>query len=273
MIRTGLSALALAGTLGLSLAPALAKGTTVGIVVVREHGVGSQALAQPYLDRFANLAALNGWGGATGRYFTSRDVAAAFIDAVKPHYGIFSLPAFLAMRSKYDLQVLGQVAVSLAGGRQYHLVSKTATDLAGCKGKTLASNHADDSCFIERVVAGGSFTLGDFTLVRTQRPLQTTKKVLDGEAVCALIDDAQLAELPHLEGAGEVRSVWKSAALPPMAVVAFPAAPADERKRFEEILGEVCADEGKSACREVGIVSLTAAGEVDYAAVVAAYGK
>jgi len=274
MMRTGLSALALTGALGLSGAPALAEGPTVGIVVVREHGVGSQVLVQPYLDRFADLAArLNDWGGATGRYFTSRDVATAFIDAAKPHYGILSLPVFLAIRSKYDLHVLGQVAVSLAGGRQYHLISKTATDLAGCKGNTLASNHADDPRFIERVVARGSFTLGDFTLVRTQRPLQTTRKVLDGEAVCALIDDAQLAELPHLEGAGDVRSVWKSATLPPMAVVAFPAAPVDERKRFQENLAKVCVNDGKSACGEVGIVSLAAAGEPDYAAVVAAYGK
>src|SRR4029434_171121 len=89
MIRTGLSVLALTGALGLSLAPSLAGGTTVGIVVVREHGVGSQTLAQPYLDRFAALAAaLNGWGGAAGRYFTSRDVATAFIEGEKPHYGI-----------------------------------------------------------------------------------------------------------------------------------------------------------------------------------------
>ena len=273
MVRTSLSALALTA-LGLSLAPALAEGPTVGIVVVREHGVGSQTLAQPYLDRFAALAAeLNGWGAATGRYFTNRDVATAFIDAEKPHYGILSLPVFLGMRSKYDLQVLGQVEVSLAGERQYHLISKSATDLAGCKGKTLASNHADDPRFIERIVAGGSFTLDDFTVIRTQRPLQTTKKVLDGEAVCALIDDAQLAELPHLEGAGDVRSVWKSATFPPMPVVAFPAAPADERKRFQENLSKVCADEGENACAEVGILSLAAAGRADYAAVVSAYGK
>ena len=179
MLPRNLSILIVAGALGLALAPVLAEGPIVGIVVVREHGVGSQALAQPYLDRFAGLAAeLNGWGAATGRYFTNRDVATAFIDAEKPHYGILSLPVFLGMRSKYDLQVLGQVAVSLAGGRQYHLISKTATDLAGCKGNTLASNHADDPRFIERVVARGSFTLGDFTLVRTQRPLQTTRKVL-----------------------------------------------------------------------------------------------
>jgi hypothetical protein len=123
------------------------------------------------------------------------------------------------------------------------------------------------------VVAGGSFTLADFTVVHTQRPLQTIKKVITDEAVCALIDDAQLAELPHLEGADGLRPVWKSAELPPMPVAAFPSAPAAERQRFQENLARLCKNDGQSACTEVGIVSLKAAGATDYAAVVAAYGK
>jgi ABC-type phosphate/phosphonate transport system substrate-binding protein len=113
----------------------------------------------------------------------------------------------------------------------------------------------------------------DFTLQPTQRPLQTIRKVLNGEAVCALIDDAQRAELSHIEGADGVRTVWASVELPPMAIVAFPDAPADERKRFEENLSKVCDDNGQSACAEVGIVSLKATGATDYTAVSNAYGK
>ena len=246
----------------------------VWILVVKEHGVGSPTLAQPYLDRFVAIAAEeNGWADAKGQYYNNRSAAEAFIQAHHPHYGIFSLPVFLALRAKYKLEVIGQVAVSLAGGRQYYLISKSAADLAGCKGKTVASDHTDDTRFIERVVAGGRFTLADFTVVQTQRPLQTTKKVISGEAACALIDDAQLAELPHLEGADGLRTVWKSAELPPMVVTAFPAAPEAERKRFQEHLANLCDNEGQSACAEVGIVSLKAASATDYAAVVAAYGK
>jgi hypothetical protein len=58
-----------------------------------------------------------------------------------------------------------------------------------------------------------------------------------------------------------------------MVVAAFPAAPADERKRFQEHLVDLCDKDGQSACAEVGIVSLKAARATDYAAVVAAYGK
>jgi len=58
-----------------------------------------------------------------------------------------------------------------------------------------------------------------------------------------------------------------------MVVTAFPAAPKAERKRFQEHLAKLCDNAGRSACAEVGIVSLKAASATDYAAVVAAYGK
>lgn len=247
---------------------------TVGIVVVKEHGVGSQALAQPYLDKFVGIAAaLNGWDHAEGQYFTSRPAAEPYIESRKPHYGILGLAALLAFRTKYDLTVIGQVAVSLAGGRQYFLISRTAKDAAGCKHATLASDHADDPRFVDRVVFRGAFTLADFSLVPTQRPLQTIKKVVGGEATCALIDEAQLGELAHLEGADGVHPVWKSVELPPMAVVAFPSASTAERKKFVENLDKICDDDGKTACGEVGIVSLEAASAADYATVVTAYGR
>jgi len=276
-VRRGVSPLALAAVcVSLLEFPSILGADTgmVGILVLKEHGVGSPTLVQPYLDRFVAIAAEeNDWRNAKGQYYNNRRAAEVFIQTHRPHYGIFSLPAFLALRKKYDLAVVGQVAVSLAGGRQYYLISKGAADLNGCKGKTVASDHTDDARFIERVVAQGKFTLADFKLVQTQRPLQTIKKVMNDEAVCALIDDAQLAELPHLGGGNGLRTVWKSAELPPMAVAAFPAAPTAERKGFQAHLGNLCDNDGQSVCAEVGIVSLKAAGAADYAAVVTAYGK
>lgn len=265
-----------AGALLLALRPALAAegGGTVPIVVLKEHGVGNQALAQPYLDRMVALAAKqNGWAGANGKYFTSRAAADAFIKSAQPHYGILSLPAFLAMRDKYDLEVIGKVAVSLAGGRRYFLISKTAKNLNDCNGKTLATDHADDPRFIDTVVFAGRAKLADFTLVPTQRPLQTIKAVLTDKAVCALIDDAQKDQLDHLHDKDGVHAAWDSYTLPPMPVVAFPAAPKAEREQFKRNLDAVCNDEGKSACAEVGIDDLTGADAAEYAAIVKAYGK
>src|SRR5262249_20178534 len=169
------------------------------------------------------------WADAKGQYHTTRGAADTWVQANKPHFGILSLGAFLGLKGKYNLEVIGQVAVARAGGQQYHLVSATQGDLAACKGKRLATDHGDDQKFIDKVVSGGQFKLGDFTLVATTRPLQTIKKVVAGEADCALIDDAQLEEMGHLDDAKGIKSIWKGDKLPSMVVVAFPAASAAER--------------------------------------------
>lgn len=260
-------------TIGLACLPAAAEGP-VRLFVLREHGVTAVTLAQPYLDRFVALAgAQNGWPAAQGYYLTTRPAAEEFIRKERPHYGILSLPSFLALRQPHHLEVIGRVEVSLSGGRRYHLISRSAKDLKGCKGRPLATDHADDPRFVDRVVADGQFRLADFELHATRRPLQTTREVIDGQAVCALVDDAQLAELEHLPGVSDVRPVWSSEELPQMVVAAFPDTPVAEKTTFRANLPRLCAEEGKAICAEVGIVSLAASNAADYAGVVAAYGE
>jgi hypothetical protein len=245
----------------------------IGVLVLKEHGVGSPTLAQPYVDKFVGMAAkLNGWEGAKGLYVTTRPAAEAFIQSDQPHYGIFSLAALLALRQKHGLTIMGRVGSTLVGGQQYFVVSKEATDLAGCKGAKLASDHTDDARFVERIIARGAFVLGDFQIVQNQRPLQSTKQLLAGEVRCALIDDAQRGELPHLEGGGDVRVVWQSATLPALTLAAFPSASEDERAKFRTSLPTVCEGEGKSACAEVGVSSIEASSPADYADLVTRYG-
>lgn len=247
---------------------------TVNVLVIKEHGVGSAAQAQPLIDKLiAVVAKQNGWTASAGKYLTSREAAETQIHSVDPHYGIMSLAAFLALGPKHKLEVIGQAEVAQAGGRQYHIISKNQADLAGCKGKTLASDHADDRKFIDKVIGAGKFTLGDFTLVETKRPVQTLKKVTSGEAECALVDDAQLAELGKIEGGAAVKSIWASDKLPPMVVVAFPSAPAAERKAFQSSLGKICAGDGKATCREAGLSAFKSASAADYASVTSAYDK
>ena len=273
--RSALVSVALA--LGVGLIPAArasAAGEPVNVVVLKEHGVGTPATAQPYLDKFMDIAAKeNGWGGGAGKYQTQRAAAEAWIQGNKPHYGILSLGAFLGLKGTYGLEPIGQVAVTQAGGQQYFVVSKTAGDLAGCKGKKLVSDHIDDAPFIEKVVFDGKAKLSDFTLVPTKRSTQTSKTVINDEAECALIDDAQMAELPKLDGGAAVKQVWASAKLPALVVVAFPAAPGAEKSAFQGSLPRLCQGGGTQICNEVGIQSLTSAGASTYAAVVAAYAR
>lgn len=246
----------------------------IDVLVVREHGVGTAAQAQPHVDKLVGLAARrNGWATGRGRYVTTRAAAQDAIASGKPRYGIFSLGAFLALRAQHGLEPIGKVAARQAGGQQYHLVSRAAADAAGCKGKKVATDHGDDARFVDRVVARGAFRLADFTLVATRRPLQTLKKVALGEVDCALVDDAQLESLPHLEEARGVRSVWASERLPPMVVVAFPSAPAPERAAFQASLAKLCEGDGKPACDEVGIVSIGAVSAADLQPLVTAYGS
>jgi len=263
-----------AAAVALSIGSTGQAGNDVKLIILKEHGVGSSAQAQPYVDKLVAIAAKKqGWSGAKGSYFTDRKAAEASIDAEKPDFAILSLPAFLAMKDARKLETLGQVSVANGGGQQYFLISKDASDLAGCKGKKLASDHADDPRFIDKVVFAGAAKLGDFNLELTKRPVQTIKKVVSGDVACALIDDAQLAELPHVDGAAGIKQVWSSAKLPPMALVAFPGTEKAKKDGFKASLGTLCDGEGKSVCKEIGIQSLKAAGDDAYAQILAVYKK
>ncbi|MEM1029239.1 MAG: hypothetical protein AAF928_21035 [Myxococcota bacterium] len=243
----------------------------VKIIVLKEHAIGSTAQAQPYIDKLVEVARQkNGWASASGKFVTSRDRATRYIRANRPQYGIMSLPAYLAWRER-GLTVVGTVDAAATGGRTYHVVSKDEGSLAGCKGKTLATNHGGDRRFVDNVVADGAFTLSDFELVKSRRPVQTLKKVIRGDARCALIDDAQYAELGHVDGGAAVKSVWSSSQLPAMPVVAFSNASSGQRERFKSSLSSLCAGDGATHCTKVGIRSLAPASEAGYRRVIDKY--
>lgn len=257
----------------LALAPVSADATgPVNILILKEHGVGSASSAQTYVDKLvSHVARQNGWEGAAGKYVTSRSTAASYIRESDPHFGILSLGAFLDLRGKHELEVLGSAEVVGGGGRQYFLVSSTQAAAADCKGKSLGTDHGDDRRFIDAVVSGDAFDLSDFQVVDTKRPMKTVNAVVRGEVECALIDDAQKAAMPKVDGGGAVQVLWSSKELPPMVVVAFPSAPAAERKSFQSKLGSVCSGDGASACKEVGLAALEKADASRYAEVTKLY--
>lgn len=280
-MRRRTAPLALLGLVAVALGAPIFRGTanagdarSVKLLVLKEHGVGSAAQAQPYVDKLMAVAQKKqGWTTAKGSYFTERGAASAAIDAEKPQFGILSLAAYLAMKEPRQLETIGQVVVARAGGQQYFLVTKTAQDLAGCKSQKLATDHADDKKFVERVVFAGGLKLADFSLIETKRPLQGLKMVIKDEAVCALIDEAQLAEMRSVDGGAALKSVWSSAKLPPMAVVSFTGTDRGIRDGFKSGLAGLCEGDGKAACGEIGIQSLKPVGEDAYAQILAAYNK
>jgi hypothetical protein len=261
---------------GMAIAPTSQADDPVRILVLRENGIGSSAQIQPYLDKLVEEAkSKNGWATAEGKYTTKRSAASKYLEkngsSVK--FGMISLGAFLGMRGAQPMTVVGTVDAAGLGGRRYNIVSKNKTDLAGCKGGNLATNHAGDEKFINKVVSGGDFILGDFVVKESKRPLQPIKAVISDEADCALIDDAQFKELSHIEGGAALKSVWKSKELPPMAVVAFSGATEAERAKFKSTLDSICSGGGAETCKKVGIQALKAADESVYTSVIDAYGR
>lgn len=269
-LRSVLVSVGLAAAVGLAAPVAQAQGA-VGMVVLKEHAVGTTSTAQPYLDKLMEIAAKeSGWASGHGKFFTKRPDAEAYIKSDGPHFGILSLAPFLAFRTQHNLTVIGQAHVKGGGGGgQYFIVSKTAGDLAGCKGKKLATDWADDPKFIENVVAAGAWKLADFTIEATKRPAQAGTMVANDEAVCALIDDAQLPVAQ--KAAPAIKPVWTSAKLPPMVIVAFPSAPAAERKTFQNTLGKLCTGSGQQICGEVGLASLNASDQAPYDDIIKRY--
>jgi hypothetical protein len=264
----------LALAFGIAIAPPSSAQEPVRMVVLRENGIGSAGQIQPYLDKLVEVAKdKNGWAAAEGKYTTKRAAEEKYLQkhgsSVK--FGMISLGAFLGLRSAQSMTVVGTVEAAGLGGRTYHIISKDKADLAACKGGNLATNHHGDERFINKVVSGGDFILGDFVVKETKRPLQPIKAVIQGEADCALIDDAQFKELGHIEGGAALKSVWKSALLPPMAIVAFSGASDAERAKFKGTLDSICTGEGKETCSKVGISAMKAADDSVYAQVIKAY--
>jgi len=265
--------LTLAGLACCALLSTAAAAPARSFVVLREHGVGTASRAQPYLDELLRaVAEQNHWPKATGRYFSERTPALAFVREQKPDFGILSLSAYLALKETLSPSVIGEVTAAQAGGRQYFLVSKQAQAVAGCVGHRLATTFAADAKFIDRVVADGAFRLADFKLVPAQRPLEPLKQVIRDEADCALIDDAQLAATGHIERGRELRTAWRSAELPSMAVVAFPRTDAAAVKDLKQSLAGLC-EKAKQACASVGIDRIQPSSDERYRALLARYSK
>jgi hypothetical protein len=261
----------LVGAFGwLSATTAGASDPEVKMLVLRENGVGSASTAQKYIDELMGaFARVNGWPAAVAAYHQDRGAAQSYIEQSKPSFGFLSLGAYLGLRTKHGLLPVGKASIS-GGGEQYYVISKSAQSLVDCKGKTLATNHGTDARFIDSVVFGDAAKLSDFEVVSTSRPVQTLKKVTRDEAVCALVDDAQMSELRGMDGAEHVKPVWFSAKLPPVVVVAFPGV---ESASFAANLDKVCRGEGKIACDKAGVRSLERASRADFDGLHAAYGS
>jgi hypothetical protein len=246
---------------------------TIELLILREDGTGGAARAKEYLTEVvAAVAKVNGWPSATFEYFTDREKTTPWIKEHDPSYGILSFGAYLAMRAPYDLKMLGRAKAVGSGGGRYYIVSKKHHGLEGCKAGKLASNHAADTKYIDKVVSAGVFELSDFASIEhTKRPVQTLKMVTRDEADCALIDHAQFEAMQEIDGGAELSTVWFSQEFPSIVIVAFPKAPKAQTSTFHDKLASVCTGEGKKACGRTGVEFMVGVEPDAYDAHVKAY--
>ncbi|MCH9679978.1 MAG: phosphate/phosphite/phosphonate ABC transporter substrate-binding protein [Deltaproteobacteria bacterium] len=236
--------------------PVAASDDAVGFVVLRENGTGSAAQAQRYLDSLVtNIARINGWAAATGKYFTSRKKTEKHVAAVKPSFGFLSFGAYLGLRKAHGIEPVAIADAGASGGAQYFVISKNHVTVEDCKGKTLATNHAADPHFIDAVVSADAFDLADFEVQPMRRPVQTLKAVINDEAECALVDDSQIVAATKVDGGAALRPVWSSSEFPAIVVVSFGSAPAEQAKSFRTNIESICNGDGRAACDAAGLVS------------------
>lgn len=267
--------LLLAG-LGLSGAPALA-GSRDFVV---EHSLGgSTEQAAPYLDRFLRYAEIVlGWpaGAAAGEFFPDRQGAIQYIEHQRPGFGMVDPELWLELRKKDRLEV---VATILGRNQRLGHLSVVVKDpalktLADLKGKRLMSNHLGTPRFLSKVVFDGKLdAAGYFRLLPTPSPLKGLRAVDRGEAEATLLDDDQLEHMRSLEFGSALRVVFTSAALPPMAVVAFGrnTKPA-ERQAFAKMLFAMCSDaKGAEVCKALLITSFAPPDQAVYQEAVRRY--
>ncbi|MCX4245827.1 hypothetical protein [Paraliomyxa miuraensis] len=226
----------------------------VSIAVISENGTGSTSAAQGYVDSLMEaIGRANDWSTVVGKYFTKRSKAKTFIKESKPSFGFLSFGAYLGLRKAQELQPLAVADATATGGAQYFVVSKEHFTLDECRGQALATNHTGDPRFIDAVVSGDAFDLSDFTVVETKRPVQTLKAVIDGEAACALVDDAQVVAMSKIDGGAMLHPVWGSEKLPAIVVVSFGSAAAKQVESFKGTIEAICEGNGKDVCDAAGL--------------------
>ena len=234
---------------------------------VIQHGGagGTSQTAQPYINQVLRYAeGVLKWpaNSAKGEFFPDEAGAVQYIDANKPGFGIVDASVFLDLREKYDLQPIASVQGQnqLNGHLSVVVKDPNIKSLDDLKGKTLISNHLENSKFLSKIVFAGKLDADKhFKLSPTASPLKGLKAVDRGEAEATLLDDEQLASSKTLPFGKDLKVIFTSKLLPPTPVVAFGknSVPAD-REAFGKMLIGMCKDKkGADVCKSLQITKFT----------------
>jgi hypothetical protein len=151
------------------------------------------------------------------------------------------------------MESIGHFAVRMRN--RFHLVSKTQSDAAGCRGKSVATDHVKAFETIDRDAAG-TFQISDFDMVTTEGPRDTMRALEYGKVECVILGEGQLRALQRRDREKKAKVLWSSKESIPGVVVAFPSATEEERAALVPQLANVCQGRGGRICGSVRVTDL-----------------
>jgi ABC-type phosphate/phosphonate transport system substrate-binding protein len=243
--------------------------------VVEHAGAGGTSQqAAPYIAKFLRHAETAlGWpaNSLNGEFFAEPNDAAKYIGEKKPGFGMVDPDVLLALKKRENLQVLAS-ADSKNNLGKLHLVVKSPAykSIDDLKGKTVISNHLQSPKYLMKVVFDGKIGEPDKyfgKMVEAPGMLKGVKAVDRGEADAVLLSDAEVASISKTTYP-DLKVIWSSAELPPMAVVAFGknAQPKDV-EAFKKMLLGMCSDpKGAEVCKDLDITKFTPPADAAYQA-------
>ncbi|MDF9392170.1 MULTISPECIES: sterol transporter periplasmic substrate-binding protein BstB [Methylococcus] len=182
---------------------------------------------------------------------------------MKPAFAITSLALYLDMRGQYDLVPVVQPRIDGRTSERYRVVAKQGRfhDMDELKGRTLGGTMLDEPAFLGKIVFAGKYDPEkDFALQPSRQAIRALRSLDKGELDAVVLNEQQFAGLSALQLASPVETVFTSAEIPLMGVVANARlTSAQERARFAQALETLCADpEGRKLCDLFGIQSFVA---------------
>lgn len=258
----------------LAVGPAVAAPT---LLVCYPGGPVKARQAKPAIAQMSQvLSTLAGIEGGFEARFENTVAGCEAGVAEKPALAILTLAGYLAHRA--DFEPLAQPKVKGAATDTVSLVVKKGgpQGLDALKGKAVGGTPLAEPEFLKRVVFRGKLDPAkDFQGAASKRPLRALRKLAKGELDAVLLTRVQHDSLSALPFAGELETVWSSAPLPVVGLVAHKAGTtAAQRAALQKAALSLCGHaEGKKMCELFGLDGFQAADARTYAAAAALWGE
>jgi hypothetical protein len=186
---------------------------------------GGAGDAQPLLDQFASAAVTtSGWpaGSLAAVYDPTEEGGLAKLGQADAVLAFVPYPFFVEHAAQLHLTPLVQADVADIGPQQrWTLVAKSGrvTGPASMAGYTLLSVAGYAPDFVRHSALEGWALPSDVKIEATGQVLSALRRVAAGESVAVLLDQTQMAALPSLPFASEIKAVTQSPELP-VAIIA-----------------------------------------------------